>query len=31
MNGSTFIRAKTVVLTEPATRQQLEALLKELS
>jgi len=31
MNGPTFIRAKTLVLTEPATRQQLEALLKELS
>jgi hypothetical protein len=31
MNGSTFIREKTQVLREPATRQQLEALLKELS
>jgi hypothetical protein len=31
MNKSTFIREKTKVLREPATRQQLEALLKELS
>jgi hypothetical protein len=31
MNGFTFIREKTQVLREPATRQQLEALLKELS
>lgn len=31
MNGSTFIREKTQVLREPATRQQLEALLKESS
>ena len=31
MNGSTFIREKTLVLREPATRQQVEALLKELS
>jgi hypothetical protein len=29
MNGYTFIREKTKVLVEPATRQQLEALLKE--
>jgi hypothetical protein len=29
MNGSTFIREKTKVLGEPATREQLEALLKE--
>lgn len=31
MNGFTFIREKTRVLREPATRQQVEALLKELS
>ena len=31
MNKSTFIREKTKVLHEPATRQQLEALLKERS
>ena len=31
MKGNAFIREKTLVLREPATRQQLEALLKELS
>ena len=31
MSDVTFIREKTKVLTEPATRQQVEALLKELS